>query len=53
MASRTQNPEHRAMLMRMAETWANLARERKTHVERQQRIAALEAGQELPQKASD
>lgn len=42
MASRTANPEHKAMLGRMAETWENLAKDRLERQERKQRIAALD-----------
>jgi hypothetical protein len=34
MAARTTNPEHKAALVQMAETWENLARDRKAFVER-------------------
>jgi hypothetical protein len=42
MATRTQNPEHKAMLASMAATWETLATEREEHLARRQRIAALE-----------
>ena len=44
LAAGTSNPEHKAMLAKMAETWEGLARERKERLERQKRIAALETG---------
>lgn len=43
LASRTLNPEHKAMLARMAATWENLAKQREDYVARQQRITRLEA----------
>ncbi len=42
MVRRTANPDHKAMLAKMAGTWENLAKEREVHVARKQRIAALE-----------
>ncbi len=42
MVRRTANPDHKAMLAKMAETWENLAKEREVHVARKQRIATLE-----------
>jgi chromosome segregation ATPase len=42
LAAGTQNPEHKAMLMKMAETWETLAADREEHIARQGRIAALE-----------
>ena len=42
LAARASNPEHKAMLGRMAETWENLAQQRERLVERRARIAALE-----------
>ena len=47
LAAGTSNPEHKVMLAKMAETWEGLARERKERLERQKRIAALEAGREV------
>ena len=37
-------PEHRDMLLKMAETWESLAHDRKEHIARQQRIDALTSG---------
>ncbi len=44
LAAGTANPEHKAMLANMAETWESLARERIDRLARQERIAALESG---------
>lgn len=41
MASRTTDPQHRAMLLNMAKTWEGLAVAREIHIARQHRIAAL------------
>jgi hypothetical protein len=35
-------PEHREMLLKMAETWENLAKDREEQLARQQRLAALD-----------
>jgi hypothetical protein len=48
MATRTSDPEQRAMLLKMAETWQGLAKNREQHIKRQQRIAAIENGSEPP-----
>ena len=42
LASRSIDPEHKAALIKMAETWENLAKERMALLERKERIAALE-----------
>ncbi len=42
LAGRSLDPEHKAALIKMAETWENLAKERKALVARKERIAALE-----------
>jgi hypothetical protein len=42
LAAGTQNAEHKAMLMKMAETWEGLANEREELIARKERIAALE-----------
>lgn len=41
LAARSGNAEHRAALIKMAETWENLARNRAAHVARLRRIEAL------------
>jgi hypothetical protein len=43
MADRARSPEDKAMLMNMAATWDSLALNRQTHIERQARMAELEA----------
>ena len=43
MAAHTNDPEQRTMLLKMAETWEGLARDREEHLARQERIAALES----------
>lgn len=47
LAARAANPEHKAMLHSMAETWENLARQRENFLARKARIASLE--QPIPQ----
>lgn len=42
MGRRAREPEHKVMLNEMASTWDNLANQRKEHVARLKRIAALE-----------
>ena len=42
LAGRSLDPEHKDALIKMAETWENLAREREALVARKERIAALE-----------
>ena len=42
LAGRSLDPEHKAALIEMAETWENLAKEREALVARKERIAALE-----------
>ena len=37
------NPEHRAMLTRMAEIWESLARDRRANMARQRRLADLDS----------
>jgi len=41
LAARSSNSEHRAALIKMAETWDKLARNRAAHVARLTRIEAL------------
>jgi len=41
LAARSGHAEHRATLIKMAETWENLARNREAHVARLRRIKAL------------
>jgi hypothetical protein len=43
MAAKSANEEQKAMLLQMANTWDNLARERRTLLDRRARIAAIEA----------
>jgi hypothetical protein len=43
LAARASNPDHRAMLHNMADTWENLACQREAFVARKARIAAIEA----------
>lgn len=44
MASSTMVSErHKAMLLQMAETWETLARDRQEHLQRRERIAAIDA----------
>ena len=43
LASATSDPEHKAMLATMAETWETLAQQREAYVERKKRIAALDS----------
>jgi hypothetical protein len=45
LAARTSNPEHKAMLTKMAETWESLARERIERIARNERIAAIASRQ--------
>ena len=42
LAGRSLDPEHKVALIKMAETWENLAKEREALVARKERIAALE-----------
>jgi hypothetical protein len=42
LATFTSNVEHKAALIKMAETWEGLSRERAERLKRQQRIAALD-----------
>ena len=42
LAARTSDPEHKKMLMEMAETWNGLAKQRAEKIARQRRIAELE-----------
>jgi hypothetical protein len=43
LASRAENPDHKSMLVTMAETWETLAQQREALVARKERIAALES----------
>ena len=47
LATGTSNPEHRAALLKMAETWESLAQQRVERLERQARIAALERSTDI------
>lgn len=42
LAASVQNPEHKAMLAKMAETWESLAKDREEMMARKRRIAVLE-----------
>ena len=42
MANVASDPEKRTMLLKMAETWEGLAKDREAHLAAQERIAALE-----------
>jgi hypothetical protein len=42
MAKSAGNPEHRAALLKMAQTWTDLASAREEEIERAKRIAALD-----------
>jgi hypothetical protein len=46
LAGRSLDPEHKAALIKMAETWEDLAKEREALVARKERIAALEIPRE-------
>jgi hypothetical protein len=46
LAAGATSPEHRDMLLKMAETWESLARNRESMVTRQQRIANLRTASE-------
>ena len=52
-AAGTSNPEHKAMLAKMAETWESLVRERTERLARNERIAALENGLPKATEGSD